>query len=127
VKEAAPAKVPTDVTLYILPDPNADTVDNSVITGQASKALLAVNTLLAHKYGNATVKNSAAIAEVEVKFAKDPVSVTKDPVFSQNISTHRLEITGSTDKPGYVYCWVDKAGEERVKNETTGNATNQTV
>jgi len=49
-------KTPSDVTLYITPDSTADTVDNSIILAQSSKALTAVNTLLSHKYGSASVK-----------------------------------------------------------------------
>jgi len=65
------------------------------------------------------------LAELEVLFAKPPVAVAKEP--AGNFTTTRVEITGSTVKAGYVYCWVEKTGEIRVKNETTGNVTNQTT
>jgi hypothetical protein len=78
---------------------------------------------LSHKYGVATVKNSAAIPEAEVLFSKSPTATSLNPEYGKNITNHRVQLSGATSVAGYVYCWVEKSGEERVRVQTNPDGT----
>lgn len=103
------------VDLFVQPDPFAEKVDNTKTTAAASStaAVTAINSVTEAKFGKATAA-AAAVTEVAVKWVKAPAATGGSKV---------INIAGSTDKGGYVYCAVAKSSNRRRLNATNTTTT----